>query len=183
MRRLFTTGEAAASGLTMGALKWGERRGRWRRVRTGVYAEGRGDPSQLDEIMAEVVATGGVARGQLAAVLHGLDGAVLDGRPIRRGRLRVASIVTVDGIRCGDGRQTLVDLAATVDDARWEQALESALRKRLVSIDQLVDHLPEPPGDDPTPAGCPRRTGPPSADEVGLRAWASGSTARRIQQV
>lgn len=38
------------------------------------------------------------------------------------------------GIRCTNGLQTLLDLAGTLDDARWEQALESALRKGLVSI-------------------------------------------------
>jgi hypothetical protein len=37
----------------------------------------------------------------------------------------------------------LVDLAAVLDDLRWEQALESALRTRLVSIAALEELLPE----------------------------------------
>jgi hypothetical protein len=45
-------------------------------------------------------------------------------------------VVTVGEIRCTDGLQTLVDLAATLDDERWEQALESALRKRLFAVDK-----------------------------------------------
>lgn len=37
----------------------------------------------------------------------------------------------------------MVDLAAVLDDLRWEQALESALRTRLVSIAALAELLPE----------------------------------------
>jgi hypothetical protein len=39
--------------------------------------------------------------------------------------------------------QTLVDLAATLDDTVWEHALESALRKRLTTVDELAVALPE----------------------------------------
>jgi very-short-patch-repair endonuclease len=46
-------------------------------------------------------------------------------------------VVTVAGLRCTDGTQTMVDLAASLDDLRWEQALESALRKRLTSVDDV----------------------------------------------
>ena len=43
----------------------------------------------------------------------------------------------VHGTRCADGVQTLVDLASILDDVVWEQALECALRKELVTIDEL----------------------------------------------
>ena len=52
MRRLFTTEEALARGLTPAALRWGERKGRWRRVQRGVYGEGGGNPSAVDRARA-----------------------------------------------------------------------------------------------------------------------------------
>ncbi len=59
------------------------------------------------------------------------------------------------GLRCTDGSRTMLDLVASLDDLRWEQALESALRKRLTSVDDLrqgnrrVSRL-RPPGAPPT---------------------------------
>lgn len=144
MRRLFTAKEAIARGLTRDALRWGERCGRWRRIDRQVYAEGAQDPDLLDAARARVLATGGVARGRLAATLLGLDGVgEPDDRPLRRGSLPDERVVLVDGLRCADGLQTLVDLAADLDDTRWEQALESALRERLTAVGQIRDALPE----------------------------------------
>jgi hypothetical protein len=138
MRRLFTAEEAAGRGLTREALRWGERRGRWRRIDRQVYAEGSHDPDTFDRARARVLATGGVASGRLAGVLHGLDGVTApDERPLRRRLLPERRIVVVDGLRCTDGLQTLVDLAADLADPAWEQALESALRKRLTSIGDI----------------------------------------------
>ena len=54
-----------------------------------------------------------------------------------RRRLEPERITTVAGLRCTDGRQTKIDLAGSLDDPVWEQALESALRKGLTSIDDL----------------------------------------------
>ncbi|MGH9048132.1 MAG: DUF559 domain-containing protein [Acidimicrobiia bacterium] len=138
MRRLFTLEEAGELGLTRSSLRWGERRGRWRRIDYAVYAEGADEPDALDAARARVLASGGVASGRLAALLHGLDAVVEpDDRPLRQRVLPPERIVVVDGLRCTDGFQTLVDLAADLDDLRWEQALESALRKRLTSIAEI----------------------------------------------
>lgn len=142
MRRLFTTGEALARGLTMSELKWGTRNGRWRRVRRNVYAKGPEDPTNLDRALAKVIVTGQVASGHLAAKLYDLDTVELDDRPVRRRILPPERIVEVHGFRCTDGLQTLVDLAATLDDLVWEHALESALRKGLLSIADLEAWLP-----------------------------------------
>jgi len=142
MRRLFTSADARRAGLTPAALRWGRAAGRWVLVRRGVYADGAEDPSELDVACAAVLASGGVARGALAGVLHGLDAVTLDGRPTRRGSLPPARVVPVAGLRCADGAQTLVDLAATLDDSRWEQALESALRRRLTTIEALEGLVP-----------------------------------------
>lgn len=155
MRRLFTT---ASSGLTDDALRWGERMGRWRRVQRAVYADGPEPITQLDRERAQVLAANGVARGALGGRLLGLDVA-LDGRPMRRQRLSADRLLVAGGITCADARQVLVDLARTLDDDRWEQALESALRRRLVTVEEVTgDALPRmrrvlgrrPPGTPPT---------------------------------
>lgn len=134
MRRLFTT---ASSGRTDDALRWGVRTGRWRRVQRSVYAEGPEPITQLDRERARVLAAGGVARGALAGKLHHLD-VDLDGRPLRRRSLPADRLVVVEGLQCASALQTLIDLALTLDDDRWEQALESALRRKLVTLDEVA---------------------------------------------
>jgi len=148
MRRLFMNDE----GLTRAALRWGERSGQWRRADVGVWAEGPEDVSVFDRARAAVVATGGVASHHLAGVLHGLDSIPIDGtwvtvervangrRPrVSRRDLPDERVTTVAGLRCTDGLQTLVDLAPWFSDDGWEQALESALRRRLTSVAELAD--------------------------------------------
>jgi hypothetical protein len=51
-------------------------------------------------------------------------------------------VVVRGGVRCADGLITLVDLAASLDDDQWEQALECALRLRLTSVAALEAALP-----------------------------------------
>jgi hypothetical protein len=144
MRRLFTTDDATKQGLTRAALRWGEHRGRWRHVAREVYADGPDEPDAVDWARARVLTTGGAARGRLAAVMHRLDGVdEPDARPLRRRELADDRVVVIGGIRCADGLQTLVDLAADLDDLRWEQALECALRKRLTTVAALEASLAE----------------------------------------
>jgi very-short-patch-repair endonuclease len=143
MRRLFTVEDATARGLTRAALRWGERSGRWRRIDRQVYAEGPCDPGAFDGARARVLAVRGVASGRLAAMIHGLDGVTEpDARSLRRRALPEERTVVIGGVRCTDGLQTLIDLAADVDDREWEQALESALRQRLTSIAEIETTLP-----------------------------------------
>lgn len=142
MRRLFTSAE---SGLTSNALRWGEQTGAWVRVQRGAYADGPEPPTPLDRERAQVLASNAAARGALAGVLLELDSVELDGMPIRKGRLIDERTTIIGGVRCASALQALVDLAAHLDDDRWEQALESALRKRLVSLvafDDLPRHVP-----------------------------------------
>lgn len=143
MRRLFSTQEAFSAGLTMAQLKYGEKRRKWRRIRRGIYGEGPAEPSPLDKLLAELKAKHAVASGTVAAVLHGLDGVYLQGPAARRRSLPADRIASVDGVPCADGVQTMIDLAATLDDSRWEQALESAVRKRLVDVADLEAALPD----------------------------------------
>lgn len=143
MRRLFTTEEARAKGLTRSALRWGEKKGRWRHVRRDVWVVGPEEPSPLEYEVAEVIGTHSVARGHLAGVLHDLDAVELDGRPTRRSDLAPERVEAVKGIPCADGLQTLIDLAASLDPLRWEQALESGLHKKLLTIPLVETSLPE----------------------------------------
>ena len=143
MRRLFL---GVDSGLTSHALRWSVHRGDCQRVQRNVYAEGREPISQLDRERAKVLVADSVARGGLAGVLLGLDSVELDGCPTRRNPLAAEHVVVVEGTPCADGYQTLVDLAARLEDDVWEQALESALRKRLVAIVDFDSVPPSTPG-------------------------------------
>jgi hypothetical protein len=138
---LFTTDEARSKGVTMATLRWGDAKGRWRRVRRGVYGVGPDEPDALDRARAEVLARCGVAGGHLAGVLLELDNVVLNGRPMQRRSLPRNRVITAGGVPCACGLQTLRDLAATLNDLVWEQALESALRKDLTTITDIEREL------------------------------------------
>ncbi len=147
MRSLYFT--AAESGLTRAQLRWGESQGRWRRVARTVYRYGPEEPTHLDRSLALVLCTGGIASGALAGVLHGLDGVGLAGPEVtvqangshRRHRVRRRPLdgppVDIVGFPCTSALQTLIDLAAVLDDDEWEQAMESALRKNLTTVSVL----------------------------------------------
>jgi hypothetical protein len=153
MRDQFFT--AAESGMTVGQLRWGVQQGRFRWVRRDVYLIGPDDPTPLDRALAVAVVTDGVSSGSLAGVLLGLDGIALRGADVSvgpsqshfRGRVRRRDldperITEVGGFRCTDALQTLIDLSAEVTEDTWEQALESALRKKLVTIERIEEELP-----------------------------------------
>jgi hypothetical protein len=82
-----------------------------------------------------------VASGRLAGVLYGLDGVTIASSSVA-GRVWSGSAVWIGGVPCADGTQTLVDLAAELDDLVWEQALESALRKQMMTVAALEAMLP-----------------------------------------
>jgi hypothetical protein len=108
-----------------------------------VYAEGPEEPSDIDRARARVlVRSGDAARGHLAGVLHGLDSVSFDAGPARHQRLYPDRVISVEHTPCVNGLQTLIDLAATLDDLSWEQALESALRKGLTTVSALEEALP-----------------------------------------
>lgn len=135
MRRLFTTADALAAGMTEDALAWGVRRGWWVRIVRGVYGEGPEPPSALDRERAVVLARHTVARGALGGVLLGLDSVFLDGRPTRGTAAAVADVI--EGVPCASAAQILGDLAVVLDDDTWEQAMESALRNGLTTVAEL----------------------------------------------
>lgn len=144
MRRLFTTAEASARGVTSARLRWGEKTGHWRRIERGVDGVGPEPPSPLDIARARVMASGGAARSGLAGVLHDLDSVRLAPPALSRRLANTGdNLAIVAGVTCANGLLTLIDLAATLDDDAWEQALESALRKKRTTIAELEAALPD----------------------------------------
>ncbi len=149
MRQPFTTQHAYQIGYTRNSLIWAVRQGLLQRLGRGVYVEGGEPPTVLERALAIVVVTGGVASGTLAGVLHGLDSVELEPPfatipmscesrlAVRRFDLPPESAALVDGYMCAGGLQTMIDLAVPLDDLRWEQALESGLRKRLFSVSDV----------------------------------------------
>jgi hypothetical protein len=138
VRRIFTTEQ---TDLTRSTLRWGMRQGKWIRLQRGIYLEGSDPPAPIDFARAKVLAGHTEARGTLAGVMHGLDSVTLDTRPTRRRTPPSVRIVNIDGIPCVDGIQTLLDLAALLDDRRWEHAFEAALRKGLASVAAMEESL------------------------------------------
>lgn len=61
---------------------------------------------------------------------------------VRRQCLTDDRLVEVGGFACTSPLQTLIDLARVLSDDGWEQALESALRQRLVTMTELDAVLP-----------------------------------------
>lgn len=142
MRILFTPGMVVPQGATEEQLRWAHDTGRVTRVVRGVYGSGADNPSALDRARAVVLRRKAEARGHLAGVLHGLDAVELDDRPTRRRSLPADHVIVVAGLPCADGLTTLIDLAASLDDLTWEQALESALRKKLTTVSAIEAALP-----------------------------------------
>lgn len=140
MRRVFSAEE---SGLSRPTLRWGVRAGKWVRLEREVYLEGAEPPNELDRARARVLAARTAARGTLAGVLHGLDSVAPDGWPTRRSSPPWLRSFTIGDVPCADGLTTLIDLAAVLSDRTWEHALESALRKKLTSINEIEALIPE----------------------------------------
>lgn len=138
---------ARDAGLTRAELRTGERRGLWRKIEDGAYGDGGGKPTPIDRAVAALLITGGAASGAFAGYLYELDSVkfrqditVRPGSSGRRPGIRrraVKRVLRVKGLRCVDGLLTLLDLAAELDDLEWEQALESALRKHLTTVDAI----------------------------------------------
>lgn len=150
-RRPFATQDAYSAGITHSALKHAVAKGVLQRVERNIYLRGKEPPTALERAIATVIAVDGIASGSLAGILHQLDSVFLEGKVatiprirntrlpnVRRADIPTNRIIKVQSVRCTDGLQTLIDLAAQLDDLRWEQALESALRKRLLRVDDLV---------------------------------------------
>jgi very-short-patch-repair endonuclease len=123
--------------------------------RRGIYLLAAAPRTWLQELSVELLAAGDGAYAwrRSAARLWGLDGfdrvdGVIDvavpasRRPRRSAATRCdgasADIHTVQGLHCTGPGRTVIDLGSTCDDDEVERALESALRRRLVTLDQIT---------------------------------------------
>jgi very-short-patch-repair endonuclease len=117
--------------------------------------DGSEPPSRLEQALAMVLQTKGVASHSLAAILHKFDSATLMtpyvtvAPHLRRNNLVVHhralspdEITCVDQFRCTTPLRTLTDLAAVASDMRWEHALEAVLRQGLNTIADVEHCLP-----------------------------------------
>ncbi len=148
MRRPFTTQDAFAHGITKSALQYRLKMNRIQNLGRGVYLMGSNAPTAIERAAGAVVVTGGVACGTFAAALHGLDCNMLV-PPFAATTLKskhadaciadppASAIQVVSGFPCTSGFQTLLDLAAVLNDLEWEQALESGLRKELLALEAI----------------------------------------------
>lgn len=137
MRRVFTTDEALAEGVTERQLQYRVRAKSLTRITRGAYAEG-GDPLDVfTEALGRMRANPGYAWGEVAGVLHDFDSVVVTDRNPPRRRARCA-LTVVRGHPCTTGLETITDLADTMDDLTWEQALESGLRKKLFTVEDVA---------------------------------------------
>jgi hypothetical protein len=109
-----------------------------------VYAWGDREPTAFERSLGRMMATTQPAWGLVAGELHGLDGIELNVEVDQRLRRCLVddAVFVIDGYWCTSPLQTLVDLAWLVDDDVWEQALESALRMRVVDLGELAAWLP-----------------------------------------
>ncbi len=138
MRRVFTTEEALAEGRTERQLQHGVKLGLWIRITRGAYAEGSEPLDEFTEALGRMRVNGGVAWGEVAGVLHCFDSVKVTRRRPPRRRRATDDVALIQDYRCTDALRTIVDLAETLDDATWEQAMESGLRTRHFAVEDLV---------------------------------------------
>ena len=129
MATLFTRREANAAGVTDRRLERAVERGRYFRLTRGVYFKGDRPPHPFEWRLAKAMRTSKPVTGELAAGLHGFDGFDVpqDGN--------YANVP-----RAGE-HETLLSIAATTTDVRWEWALEWALRKQRTTIAGIQEEL------------------------------------------
>lgn len=155
-------GQATAAGLSADAIHRLVRSGSWIRVRPTVYALWA--PPGTDELWHHRLTAGALWLGERSAVSHraavvlwGLEGVA--SAPIEfsttgphqssdptllvhRVRSLPANDVVVRGvIRVTSVPRTILDLCAVVEPEAVELALESALRRRLATLDQITLRL------------------------------------------
>jgi hypothetical protein len=146
MRKLRTARDLLARGWTRERIRSEVRRGVITPIIKGVYGAGAEHPCELDVVRATALVTNGVADAVATAHLHDLDGAerwwprvlVANGRSSKRPYVRRVTRLpeTTDAlaqVRCLTPADTLLGLAAVLDDAHYEQAFEDALRRKLVT--------------------------------------------------
>ena len=148
---VFTRRQALECGFTPKMIQGRLDLGLWRPWHRGVYGLTGAPVIWISRLMAACLATGGYASHRSAAALFGLwpQGAieVIVPRGVRRSRsgvvvreagdLRRGDLSTLDGVPITTVPRLLVDLAAVLDPSRYEEVLDRAMTRRLVTPDRL----------------------------------------------
>jgi very-short-patch-repair endonuclease len=157
---VISSDQALAAGLSRDAIQRLIAAGTWTRVRPSVL-QLSGEPetatgSGFNAYPARRFGSGATISHRASAMLRGLDGA--GGSPLEfstTGRRRVSEpglvihrqslagcdVETYQNLRVTTVARTVVDLASVIGGHALELALESALRGRLVTLDQVRDAL------------------------------------------
>src|SRR5690242_13026626 len=157
---VFSRDQALACGMSRATITRRVDAGAWVRVYPGVYRLAGAPVTWKQSLLAACLAWGdGVAVShRAAAALHELIG-FKPGRielivPRKRERalphnvhrpryLDTVDVMTLDTIRVTRPARTLIDLATCVDSDLLEEALDDALRRRLVSLPRLRMRMTE----------------------------------------
>ncbi|MEZ5142348.1 MAG: type IV toxin-antitoxin system AbiEi family antitoxin domain-containing protein [Acidimicrobiales bacterium] len=154
---LTTRQQLLSLGASPEAVKRAQRSGRLVTIRPGVYLSGGTPMTWHTSVLAACLSIGGVASHRSAAVLWGVDG-FRPGTPevsVRHpggrapGGVRVHRVCDLDlaaptirdNVPVVGPARLLVDLAAVTDDATLLRALDDLERRRLVTLDQVLDVL------------------------------------------
>lgn len=139
-------------------------RGQWEKGLPGVYRFAGTTITWEQEVMAATLwaGEGTLASGRTAAMLHGLEGfesgliEISTSKRLNAPNQKVivhrvdcfgtADAARVDGIPATSAARTIVDLAASCGEAELEQALDSALRERLVTLTRMKWQLRQSQG-------------------------------------
>ena len=149
--------QARSAGLSKHAVGRLVRDGSWRRVRPTIYALWQ--PTQRMELWLQRLSAGTLSVGpgcaashRAAAVLRALEGvshAPVEVSTSKRGSARPGMVVhrvrslapnevqILNGIPVTSTVRTILDLASVIGPRRLEMAIESAVRRRLATIEQL----------------------------------------------
>lgn len=150
---MVSRGKAMELGATGHIVRRRLQLGRWTELQPGVYYLNVTPATWRTDVLASVLNTGldAVASHRSAAIIHGLEGIYgrtvdvtvpYDNRPEPPGAVlhrtrRPTDAVTMDAIPVTDVARTVLDLAAMMPDRVLERVLASALRKKLITVDDM----------------------------------------------
>jgi hypothetical protein len=148
---VFHVADAEALGINKHHRRQAAVTGRWRRVAEQTWVVTAHHASAAQPMIAALVAARGqgVATDLGAATLRGWDcqptvrlavGARKGHKPggVHRSQFDPQQVDEVHGFRCMTAIATLASLAVLLDDDEWEQALESALRSKEVTFEEVA---------------------------------------------
>jgi len=154
---LFTAEQAQGAGFSRDAVKYRVRSGQWLAVDYGVYAVPGSPESWHRRLLAACLVGPAVASHRAAAALWGLPGfgrSTIEVTALRHRRryqqdvvwhesmlLTARDTTELAAIPTTDAARTVIDLAATCDDAALTGALDDAVRRSLTSIPALQSRL------------------------------------------